>query len=132
MQKKSVTDVEVVKLAGCRSGIKVYLLDVVVHAAIDRFNNLIHFLIRPFHDQFHAAVSEVSYISADVVLQGDILDGIPETHPLNPARKVTLAATAWAAGVRVPWVGQVLRRMFRMPIGQHKCNLSKVLLAGQR
>ena len=71
------------KFAGGWGKLLFELTDIGIHFLFERINESRQFAIGPFHHQFDATIRQVSDIAANVVLQSDILSGVPESNPLN-------------------------------------------------
>jgi hypothetical protein len=84
----SVLDTEPVELPGGRGGVGFYFADVAVHAIFDVFEELVHVGVWAFHDEFDSAIGEVADVAEDVVLEGDVLDGVAEADALDAAGEV--------------------------------------------
>src|SRR5205814_5386863 len=84
----SVPDAELCKLACGGEQVGVHFLHVFAHAIADLIHQLVHLGVRAFHDQFDAAIREVADVPANVVAEGDVLDGVAESDTLDMAGKV--------------------------------------------
>src|SRR5438128_640689 len=109
----SVPDLEVIEFPGRWSGVQVNLLDEPRHPIVDGLHHLVHLLIRPFQHQLDPAIWKISHIAADVVLDGDVLDGVTEPNPLNAAAEVALPAMS-RAGVGMIRIHELGHRSLRL------------------
>ena len=92
-----------------RGGDRLDMADVVVHSAGDFGNELIEYLILPFQHHLDSPVRQIADVSADIILQGEVLGGVAETDPLNPAVEVVGLSMCHGASSRVLRVDAVYR-----------------------
>src|SRR5690348_9412942 len=78
-------DGERVEFAGGGDDLGIHVADVAVHALAEGIDHLLDLLLVTFHDQLDAAVMQVAHISEHVIAHRDILCGVAEADPLNPA-----------------------------------------------
>ena len=83
---------EVIKFPG---GAGDYLIDPsneTVHFPVQVVKEMIHFLVRPLHDQLDPAIRQISHVAAHVILHRQICYCVSKPHPLNPSAESTFAA----------------------------------------
>jgi hypothetical protein len=94
-------DVEVLELARSRHVDEVDVLDEAIHLLADGVIDLVHVLVRTFHNQFNAAIRKILDIAVDVIALSNILNGIPEPDPLYAAAETAFPAVSGIADDRV-------------------------------
>jgi len=58
----------------------------------DVIDHAVHFAFVALHDEFDAAIGEVSHVAGDVVTLGDVVGGVPEAHTLHMSAEVVSAS----------------------------------------
>lgn len=87
--RRLMPNIKIPEFASGGGEVGVNVFDVPGHAFCDGMHHVIHFRVGAFHHQFDPSVRKISDIAGDVVLKGDIADGVAEPNPLNPAAEMT-------------------------------------------
>lgn len=93
-------DVEVIELPGGGKLVGIHAPDIGVHPPGDILDQMFHLSFGAFHHQFNPTIGKIADITANVVLKGDVLDGVPETHALHAAGEIAGAAMRQVVGLR--------------------------------
>ena len=81
-----------IELPRRRIEMAVEVADITIHLLFQRFDEAIHFNVRAFQNDFNPPIRKISHIAGHVVLEGKVLSGMPESHPLHAAAEMTSAA----------------------------------------
>ncbi len=79
----SVSNMKMAEFTGGGEGGDVDVADVAGHAVFDRRQQLVHFFLGSFNDQFDPAIGQIADITADIVPHGDVLDRVAKTDALH-------------------------------------------------
>jgi hypothetical protein len=87
-----MANIEVGEFPGRRLDLAIHLTDVAVHPPLQGVNEMVNLPIAAFHHHLDAAIGQVLDVAVDIELQSDILCGVAEADPLNPAGEIAFTA----------------------------------------
>ena len=83
---------EVIKFPGCAGDGLIDSPNVTFHLPLQIFQEIIHFLVRPLHDQLDPSIRHVPHVTADVILHRQIRHRVPKTDALDAPADPTFTA----------------------------------------